>query len=88
MDGQIDGLLHMLGTMYRWCVDAFNTGLWNIPTPVDQVLHGRVIQTHVKIDTLFEQWWPPEQHPEEIRVRVAPARSTRIIGSHLLAAEL
>ena len=36
---------------------------WNIPTTVDQVLDGRIIQTHVKIDALCEQCRPPEQHP-------------------------
>ena len=46
-----------------WCVAAFRSGLWNIPTLIDQVLDGHVVQTHVKIDTLCEQWWPPEQHP-------------------------
>ena len=28
-----------------------------------QVLDGRVVQTHVKIDALCEQWWELEQHP-------------------------
>ena len=66
----IDGLLHMLGTMYLWCVAALSSSLWNIPTPVDQDLDGRVVQAHVKIAALREQRWPPKQHP--IRVRVAP----------------
>ena len=64
--GKLDehnGLLHMLGSMYRWCVAAFSSVLWNIPTSVDQVLDGRVVQMHVKIDALCEQWWTPEQHP-------------------------
>ena len=52
----------MLGTMYRWCVYAFSSGLWNIPTPEHQVLYGRVVQTQVKIDALCEHCWPPEQH--------------------------
>ena len=34
LDGHIDGLLHMLGTMYRWYASAFSNDLWNIPTPV------------------------------------------------------
>ena len=34
----------MLDTMYRWCVAAFSSDLWNIPTPVDQVPDGRVVQ--------------------------------------------
>ena len=62
LDGHIDGMQHMLGTMYRWCVAAFSSGLWNIPTPVDQVLDGRVIQTHVKIDAFCEQRWPTKQY--------------------------
>ena len=57
------GFLHMLGTMYRWCVAAFTNGLCNIPTFVDRVLDSRVVQTHVKIEALCEQRWPPEQHP-------------------------
>ena len=52
----------MLGTMYRWCVAAFISDLWNISIPIDQVLDGRAVQIRVKIDELFEQWWPPEQH--------------------------
>ena len=28
----------MLDTMYQWCVIAFSSGLWYIPTPIDQVL--------------------------------------------------
>ena len=63
--GHFDGLLHMLGTMYWWCVAAFCSGLWNIPTPIDQVLDGHVVQMHIKIDALCEQQWVPEQHPGE-----------------------
>ena len=48
--------------MYRRCVAALSSGLWNIPTSVDQVLDGRIVQMHVKIDALCEQWWPPKQH--------------------------
>ena len=57
------GLQHMLVTMYQWSVNAFSSGLCNIPTPVNQVLHGRIVQTNVKIDTLCEQRWPSEYHP-------------------------
>ena len=41
----------MSGTVYTWCIAVFNSGLWNIPTPVDQALHDRVVglQTRVKI---------------------------------------
>ena len=42
LEGHNDGLLHTLGTMYRWCVAAFSSGLWNIFTSVDQVLDGRL----------------------------------------------
>ena len=62
----IDGLLHMLGTMYRWCVVAFSSVLWNTPSFVDQVPGGRIVQTHVKIDVLCEQRWPLEQHSGKI----------------------
>ena len=41
LDGHVAGLLSMLGTVYQWCVAAFSSGLWNIPTPVDKVLDGR-----------------------------------------------
>ena len=37
----------------------------NIPILVDQVLDGRIVQTHIKIDASSEQWWPPEQHPRK-----------------------
>ena len=50
LDGHIDILLHKLGTMYRWCVVAYNRGLWNIPTAVEQVLDDHAAQTHVKIE--------------------------------------
>ena len=33
--------------MYRWCVAVFNSGLWNIPTSVDKVLDGRIVQLHM-----------------------------------------
>ena len=76
----------MLGTVYRWCVAAFSSGLWNIPIPIDQVLDGYVIQMHIKMDALRKQWWPPEQHPG--KKSIAPAVSPRISGNHLLAARL
>ena len=56
----MDRLLHMLGTMYLWCVVHFSSSQWNIPTLINQVLHGRIVQIHVKVDTLCEQWW---SHP-------------------------
>ena len=49
--------------MYWWCVAAFSSSLWNIPTPIHQVLDGRIVQTHIKIDAFCEQWWWHEQHP-------------------------
>ena len=39
----------MLGTMYQSCVAAFNSCLWNVPIPIDQVLDDRIVQMHVKI---------------------------------------
>ena len=65
MDGHIEGLLYLLGTLYRWFVAAFRSSQWNIPTSVDQALVGRVVKTHVKIDALCEQRCPPEQHPRK-----------------------
>ena len=53
----------MLGTINRRCVSAYSCGLCNIPTPIDQVLDGPIVQTHVKIDALCELRKPPEQHP-------------------------
>ena len=53
----------MLRTMYRWCVAAFISGLWNIPIPIDQVLTSHKVQMHVKTDALCKQQWPPKQHP-------------------------
>ena len=44
-------------TMYQWCVAAVSSGLWNIPTPVDQVLDDCIAQMHVKINTLCKQKW-------------------------------
>ena len=81
----------MLVTMYQWCVVAFSSDLWNIPTLVDQVLDGRVIQAHVKIDALCEQCAAVairSASRDEIRAHVAPAVSPRTIGNRLLAAGL
>ena len=77
--GHIDGLLHMLGTMYPWCVAAFRNGLSNIPTPIDEVVDRRVVQTHYASRTASR---------DEIRAPVAPAVSPRTIGNRLLAAGL
>ena len=43
-DEHIDELIHTLGAMHRWSVVVFSNCLWNIPTPVDQVMGGCVIQ--------------------------------------------
>ena len=42
---------------------CFQLCLWNIPTPVDQILDSCIVQTHVEIDALCELRWLPEQHP-------------------------
>ena len=79
----------MLGPMYRWCASVFSSSLWNIPTPIDHVLDGRVVQTRVKIDALCEQRRLPEQHAgKKILAHVAPVLSTRTIGNRLLPAGL
>ena len=79
----------MLGTMYQWCVAAFSSGLWNIPTPVNQILDGRVVQTYVKIDAFVRAAVVVlTASKEEIRVHIAPAVSPKTIGNLLLAAEL
>ena len=39
-----------VGHNVRWRVAAFSSDLWNIPTPIDQVLDGRLVQTLAKID--------------------------------------
>ena len=53
----------MLGTILLLAHYCFEQCLWNIPTPLDQVLDGCIVHMHVKIDTLCEQRWPPEQQP-------------------------
>lgn len=63
LDGHIDGLLHMLGTMYRWCVATFSSGLSNIPSPVDQAPDVRVVHINVNIDAMCEQRWPTAHYP-------------------------
>ena len=66
-----------LGTMYRWCVATFSSGLWNIPTPVHQDL--RNVRAVVAARTASR---------EEMRTHVVPAVSPRTIGNHLPAAGL
>ena len=52
-------------------------------------IQGRVVQTHVKIDELCEQRWPPEQHlGKKSGYHVEPSVSLRTIGNRLLAAGL
>lgn len=36
----------------RRCFDVSNSGQMNIPTPVDQVLDGRILQTYTEINAL------------------------------------
>ena len=50
-------------TCWAQCIAAFRSGLWNIPISLDEVLDGRAVQTHVKIDGFCEQRWPSEQNP-------------------------
>ena len=69
-------------TMYQWCVSSFSSDLWNIHTPIDYVLDGRVVQTHSKIDSFCEQRWLPGKKSTYF----APALSPRTIGNNLLAA--
>ena len=47
----------------RQYVAAFSSDLWNIPTHVDHVLDGRVVQMPVVLDALCEQRWSPGQQP-------------------------
>ena len=48
--------------MYRWCDAPLSSCLLYIPTHVDRVLDGHIVQTHVKIETLCVQQWPPKQN--------------------------
>ena len=43
------------GCFQQWSVEH--------PTPIGHVLHDCVVQMHIKIDALCEQWWLLEQHP-------------------------
>ena len=75
----------MLGTMYRWNVAAFNSGLWNIPTPADQVLNSCIVQMHVKIDALCGQQWQARPHPwNKSGYLLDLLLSPRTIGNRLL----
>ena len=71
---------------HNLCVAAFSSSLWNILTSVDQVLNGRIVQTHVKIDAFCGG--RRTSYREAIRAHVAPAMSPRAIGNRILAAEL
>ena len=44
----------------------FTSDLWNIPIPIDQVLDGRVVKTHVKIDALPSSGGRPNSSQERI----------------------
>ena len=70
----------------RHNVSAFSSGLWNIPTLLDQVLDDRVLQTHVKIEELSEQREVAVQTTsrEEIRAHVAPAVLPTVLPTHTI----
>ena len=78
----------MLRTMYRWCVAAFSSGLWNIPTPVDQVLDGHIVQTHVRVEHCRAAVAVRTASREEIREYVVPDVSPWTIGNCMLAVGL
>ena len=61
LDGHIDGLPHMLGTMYQWCVvvSAMVCGNSHIRRPG---YVRPVVQTHAKIHAWCEQRWLPKHH--------------------------
>ena len=61
--------------MYRWCVAAFSSDLWNIPTPVDQVLDRCTSAARTA-------------SREDIRAHVSPVVSPMIIENRQLAAGL
>ena len=63
----------------------FRAGLWNLPTPVDQLLDGRVVKAQVKIDKLCEQQWP---HPGTKSGHMLYVLSPRTIWNSLSAAGL
>lgn len=44
----------------------------NIPTLIDKVLNGQVVQTHAKIDALQEQHWQTTLHSQEILEKMRP----------------
>ena len=62
-----------MGAMYRWHLATFIGGLWDIPTPVEQVLEDCVVETHVKIGALREKRWLPNSIQGKHRAHVAPA---------------
>ena len=55
----------MLDTLYRWCVAAFSSGLWNITSPFYQVLDSHIVQMHVKFNSLCEQQWAAQTASRE-----------------------
>ena len=82
LDGRNDSLLHKLGAFHRWRVAA------SIPTPIDEVMDGCAVRTHVKIDALCEYLWQLEQCSGNKSTHVAPVVPERIIGNRLLVAGL
>ena len=79
----------MLDTIYRWCVAAFSSGLWNNSTPHRQDSgwprstqarqDRRIVRAAVAARTASR---------EEIRAHVAPPMSPSTFGNRLLAAGL
>ena len=71
----------MLGTIYWWCVAAFSSGLWNIPTPVDQVLDDSVYRFTSISTPCASSVATRKASREEIRARVAPDVHQRPLGT-------
>ena len=92
LDEHIDGFAArtVLGTICRWCVTAFSNGLWNIPTPVDQVGSGQPRNTDARQDRRIGRAAVAARTASrrEIRAHLAPAMSPRTIENRLLAAGL
>lgn len=56
----------------RWYFDVSDSDQMNIPTLIDKVLNGQVVQTHAKIDALQEQHWQTTLHSQEILEKMRP----------------
>ena len=80
LHGYIGGLLHLLGTKYRWCVAAFcsrSGSGW--PSIIGSHQDRLIVQAGVAAQIAST---------EEIQAHIAPAESPRTIGTRLLAAGL